>query len=385
MLINAFDPQPGRTLELHAGDLFEQGFQLDVLVISAREGFYEPEAGSMVAVLENMCGITVGQLPRELDFSDSSLLKAWITPDLETLPDPPQWPAHSLTRFRRLAVVETAPDVIQQADECPVFQQLYSFLALLPLYGINAHTVACPLLNTGRQQADPSQVYPALIRGVRENFRHLPELNRLLIFDLREQDLRLLGQEIDRALDRPAVQSHFLKLNHEEFPQVRDVIESLRAFLLQHRDIQNAPQIKADAGLILKELTGESLTLVAVGVAARRLIESLLNLRMQQLEISLQLDGSNRDLFQKLNRMRYRINSWSLSALHTVRSFGNWMAHCEDEQLAEDDDKISASHVKINDMLSMLLALQRVVDDYPWRSQRSIPRRVKTPKPLQSL
>jgi hypothetical protein len=377
MLINAFDPQPGRTLELHAGDLFEQGFQLDVLVISAREGFYEPEEGSMVAVLKNKCGITVGQLPRELDFSDSSLLKAWITPDLETLPEPPQWPAHSLTRFRRLAVVETAPDLIQQDDECPVFQQLYSFLALLPLYGINAHTVACPLLNTGRQQADPSQVYPALIRGVRENLRHLAELNRLLIFDLREQDLRLLGREIDRVLDRPAVQSHFLKLNHEEFPQVRDVMGSMRN-LLEQPDIQVSPSIKADVELILRELNGDAITLVTLGVAARALVEGLVNLRMGN-------RGASLKLFVKINMMKRDISSWSLSALHSVRSFGNWMAHCKDDRQIDQDDNMPTRQVKMTDMMAMLLALQRVVDDYPWRIQRYRSKPMRTRQSLQSL
>ena len=377
MLINAFDPQPGRTVELHAGDLFEQGFQLDVLVISAREGFYEPEAGSMVAVLKNKCGITVGQLPRELDFSDSALLKAWITPDLETLPDPPQWPAHSLTRFRRLAVVETAPDHIQQDDECPVFQQLYSFLALLPLYGIKAHTVACPLLNTGRQQADPNQVYPALIRGVRENFRHLPELNRLLIFDLREQDLRLLGREIDRVLDRPAVQSHFLKLSLEEFPQVRDVMVSMRN-LLERPDIQASPSIKADVELILRELSGDAITLVTLGVTARALIEGLVNLRMGN-------RGASLKLFAKINMMKRDISSWSLSALHSVRAFGNWMAHCKNDRQTDQDDNMPTRQVKMADMMAMLLALQRVVDDYPWRIQGSTSIPIKTRQPLQSF
>ena len=62
--LNAFDAAPGRTVLISHGDLFAEGIKVDLLVISAREGFYEPEDGSMVSVLLKKCGLVVGDLRR---------------------------------------------------------------------------------------------------------------------------------------------------------------------------------------------------------------------------------------------------------------------------------------------------------------------------------
>ena len=58
--LNAFDAAPGRTV-LTAGDLFEEAINVDLLVISAWENYYEGEPGSMVAVLRDRCGLEVKQ------------------------------------------------------------------------------------------------------------------------------------------------------------------------------------------------------------------------------------------------------------------------------------------------------------------------------------
>ena len=60
MLLNAFDPVQGRTVILNAGDLFAEAIDVDLLVISAWDGFYQPQAGSMIATLRERCGLDVG-------------------------------------------------------------------------------------------------------------------------------------------------------------------------------------------------------------------------------------------------------------------------------------------------------------------------------------
>jgi hypothetical protein len=46
MLKHAYAPAEDRTLELRSGDFFREGLTTDLLVISAWDGYYEPEQGT---------------------------------------------------------------------------------------------------------------------------------------------------------------------------------------------------------------------------------------------------------------------------------------------------------------------------------------------------
>ena len=127
--LNAFDAAPGRTVVVTAGDLFEEAISVDLLVISAWENYYEGEPGSMVAVLRDRCGLEVKQLQESpaLDLRAATTIRAWITPPLAELAIPPSWPEGSLTRFSRLAVVESPRNGPIEATDQQVFQQLFCF------------------------------------------------------------------------------------------------------------------------------------------------------------------------------------------------------------------------------------------------------------------
>jgi hypothetical protein len=83
-LLNVFDAAPGRTVAVIEGDLFEEAIQVDLLVISAWENYYEGEPGSMVATLQERCGLSVKTLQRTpaLDLRRVDTIRAWITPAL---------------------------------------------------------------------------------------------------------------------------------------------------------------------------------------------------------------------------------------------------------------------------------------------------------------
>ena len=76
MLLNAFDPVQGRTVVLNAGDLFAEAIDVDLLVISAWDGFYQPQAGSMIAALHERFGFEVGSLLRQLDLTVAETIRA---------------------------------------------------------------------------------------------------------------------------------------------------------------------------------------------------------------------------------------------------------------------------------------------------------------------
>lgn len=75
--------------------------------------------------------------------------------------------------------------------------------------------------------------------------------------------------------------------------------------------------------------------------------------------------GRGLSLFQQINLLSrdVSVSAWSASAMHTVRTFGNWMGHAPP---GDDTDALPERGVEPSDMLLMLYALQRVLSDYPW-------------------
>lgn len=367
--LNAFDAAPGRTVVISHGDLFAEAINVDLLVISAKEGFYEPESGSMVSVLLNRCGLVVADLRRApaLDLTQAPTIRAWVTPELETLPVKPQWPEGSRTRFRRLAVVETAQKELIDGDEQPVFQQMFCLLALLPMHGIECTSAATPLLNTGRQNAQPRQLYPAMIRAVGNGFRHVPDLSQLVIFDLKRDNLEELSKEIDRTLERSPLQRERLSIREENRELIDRLLLSLERFKLDQKDVMQDQEAQQFIAEIEHQLRSPDITLVTLAITSRKLLESLVARRLYG-------RGKGMNLYSMIHLLTPDISAWSSNAMHTVRIFGNWMGHASANG---EPDQLPRSPVRHDDMLTMLLSLQRVLDDYPWplRVRKLLPRK----------
>jgi len=348
MLLNAFDVDPGaaeRTLELQAGELFGLGLQADVLVVSAWRGSYTPVPGTLVHRLQEVCGLDLARCPRALDCSDSPV-GAWISPPLDQIGGGIRWSEATRTRFSRIAVVESPHQPVGDAIEpWPVFQQLFSLLALLPLQGIQCPVVATPLLSAGNQQVAPRRLFPALLASCRSGFRHVPDLERLIVFDRQQEPLQWLATQIDVELGRNPADRQRITL---------DGIEALREGLLGvlagfgrlHPQLAN----EVDLHELQHLIADGQVSPVALGLHSRRLVELLVRHK---------LGWRRGTLYQGLQSLqRADINPWILSCLHQVRVFGNWMGHP-----SPPDRQQAVSSV---DITTMMASLQRVLECYPW-------------------
>jgi hypothetical protein len=268
-ILNAFDAAPGRTVEVVVGDLFAETIDVDLLVISAWVDHYEPDPGSMVAALLERCGLKVGELQRQLDLSKEPTIRGWVSQPLDKLKSPPYWPEESNTRFKRLAVVESLREPKEEATEKTVFRQLFCLLALMPLHGIECSSVATPLLNTGRQMAKPDQLYPAMLRAVGNGFRHVPDLRKLVIFDLKREPLDKLCSQIDEKLGRSSFQRISLTKDHQE--QLRKLLQTLDNFQDKHGDVVQDPDLRGYFTTIIQQLSGKEVTLVTLAITGRKL------------------------------------------------------------------------------------------------------------------
>jgi hypothetical protein len=346
MLLNAFDVDPGaaeRTLEIQCGELFELGISADLLVVSAWQGVYEPVPGTLVERLEQACGLRLGLLPRALDLTGSAI-GAWVSPPLRELPHPPAWPGNSATRFQRLAVVES-PRQGTDGDPWPVFNQLFCLLALLPLQNIHCPVVATPLLSAGNQRVAPERLFHHLLERCRTGFRHVPDLERLIVFDRQRSALEQLADRIDLELGRHSGEREQVALSPADTP-VQELQGVLRGFCSRHPQLR----VEADVNELSHLLASGSTTAIALGMHGRRLVEHLVLQRLGWRR------GTLYQGIQALNRMD--LDPWLISCLHQVRVFGNWMGH--------PSHSGRSRAVNRSDLTAMLSALLRVLEDYPW-------------------
>ena len=86
-------------------------------------------------------------------------------------------------------------------------------------------------------------------------------------------------------------------------------------------------------------------------VHSRRLFERL---------VRHHLGWRNGGLYQGLQALQRReLNPWIVSCLHQVRVFGNWMGHPSPPERRQSVTPV--------DLATMLAALHRVLESYPWR------------------
>jgi hypothetical protein len=381
--INAFDAAAGRTVEIWHGDLFAEQINVDLLVISAKQNFYEPVPGTMVKVLEDRCKIKVGSLPRELDLMGLPTIRGWVSTELQQLPEPPQWPPNSQTRFQRLVVIETPWPLDAEANKGMVFEQLFRLLALLPLHGIDYSSVSTPLLNTGEQQQPPDSLFPAILDAVEGGFRHLPDLRQFMIVDLKQDALSRLSQQIDERLHRTPLQKTVLSIEDAYQPLIKGLLTSIDDFQRRNQELlQGHMEVRENLAVLLHELEGQKVTPVTLGSSARKLLEALVQSRLRSEDVG-------QGLFRQVKLLSSDISAWSGNAMHTVRIFGNWMCHAT---LGVETEARPRQDVSEDDIVAMLLALRRVLDDYPWQPTYSrrpeASRRQhqgKTTKPIEHL
>ena len=354
MLLTSLDLDPyasGRSIDVTVGDLFSLGLNIDLLVISAYDGFYEGLPGSLVAQLKERCSLDVGTLTKALGLRAAPLIRGWVTEDLESNSSQLVWPSDSSTRFRRLAIIESPPEGYPDRADWPAFNQLFCLLALLPLNGINCCSVASPLLSAGNHGIDPQRVFPSLMARCRDRLRHLPDLERLVIFDRNREAIKRLAEHIDHEARRSKSYTEEITIESSDF-DVNGLKKCLVDLTKGQQDGINTENIND----IYRQLNDRKIQPVVLGTYLRRLIENL---------IRVSLKGQATTLYQGLQILANEADgdSWLISCLHQVRVYSNWMVH--------DQTPLSASRalprtVLKEDVVMVLMALHRALKSYPW-------------------
>jgi len=261
------------------------------------------------------------------------------------------------SRFKRIAVVEGAVLDWQPDDllPWPPFNRLFSLLALLPMRQIATASVASPLLGSGDQGMDALLHIPDLLEGYRAAFRHVPELQQLILFDRIDRSLKVLGEAIDAALVRPTPASSRLPLP-KDLAGLGQLPELLRQS--QGQVGEALPDgLLHDLAELLELLDEPEISPFALGMHSRRGVEQLVQHTLADLQ------DERVSLFVGINLLRQRgVDPWLISCMHQIRCFGNWMVHPQGPG--------QRRKVEVADLLAVLASLQRVLAEYPWEQER---------------
>ena len=123
---------------------------------------------------------------------------------------------------------------------------------------------------------------------------------------------------------------------------------------MEQRPFKRPDVLAHDINELLNLLCGQEVSPIALGIHARRVVEGLVLRRLAG-----ESDAHRLNLNRGIRRLGEQgADRWLISCLHQVRCFGNWMGH------PSTDD--APRPVQLHDVIAMLSALQRVLEDYPW-------------------
>lgn len=344
LILNAFDVDPGageRTLELHCVSVTGLGMACDLLVLPDGPLSVSGSAGTPTDLLRAL-GLTSVQPSDILDFRGNGI-NAWVSCELAPL-------SHdrfsSGSAFQRIAVLED-PLLCTAGSRAPwpAFRQLFCLLAVLPLHGLHCPVVAMPLAGLCGGSREVHHIFEDLLACVRNGFRHVPDLQRLILFDEEPQALELLADRIDTELGRSVSDRQLLTMLHSEV-----LMAELRAQLSVFTSRCGIDTIGSDINELQYLLAATSISPVALGMHCRRLVERL---------VCHQLGRRSIGLYQGLRCLAEQgVSPWTISCLHQVRVFGNWMGHPSEPEHRQIVTEL--------DLISTMTALHRALEAFPW-------------------
>jgi hypothetical protein len=321
-----------KTIEIHHDDLSQLDWKVDVLVISAFQGGYNPIPGTLIHALETNCKLNVRELfnTKLYDFRDS--LHAWVSQKIEN------------NAFSYIVCLEGMNSNANDADRLEgQLEDLLAVISVLWQKGISVNTIALPFLGTGLQRVNPKVLVPLLIKKSKELLETVHATQTLYFVHPQIQAVELFNNEINTLLHRGPDRLEQLRLDSD----VASMLDGI-SMKLSQMTINFGWDSMHSVDELAQRLRQEDIRFYELGILTRRAMESILKSLI------------NSDSFMTLSDMvfelrRFNISSWMLTYMHTLRSFGNFLAH-------DTDNNDPSMQMTKEDILFFIKALDRFVD-----------------------
>ncbi len=325
-----------KTIEIHNADITNLNFKFDVLVISAYINGYIPLPGTVLASLEKNTGVVLRKYAQNPLLNLKRSLNCWLSDAFEDL------------SFKHILCVEgIETSSISDGNSQEVLTNLFGTISLLNYKGM-CSSIAMPILGAGSQQHSIHVILPKLIENAILSLNSNSKLQTIYFVEIDAAKAALIDQAINTYLNRTEEK---LELVFDD-PIVVTKLDVILSKLIQIRD-GNAHFNKQNAMTeLIDKIRDKNIRFFELGILGRKLLEFLLS------DISkLKRDGYI-SIFEYINDLKSRnVADWMLTYMHTLRVFGNSVAH-------NTESNAKPSKMNKNDIIVFTFALDRFLDFY---------------------
>jgi O-acetyl-ADP-ribose deacetylase (regulator of RNase III) len=314
-----------RTVELLRGDITTLPERVDILVVSAFSRDYDPLPGTVIDALDRRLGIRLDDLARTPAIDLRDALSVWLSREL---PDGP---------VARVLCAELSGGH-HGTDE--ILENVFAALLLAEAKRVEAGSVAMPLLGGGHQQLPPREVAELLVARAYSFLQRSHSCGRVQFVEIDHQRAASISDAMDQHLGRVRV-----TLPKEQL--VASLRQEVRHRLLASEDLFfNGSESLRTEWLVLADQ--EEVRSTELGVAARKLVEALLN----------RLVGAGQPLFKRIRTLEEKgtVAPWICGYMHVLRHLGNESAH------EQPTGGRRPPTVSPEDLIAGLFCVQRLLD-----------------------
>jgi hypothetical protein len=225
----------------------------------------------------------------------------------------------------------------------PHLSDLLAVLSVLQYKGFSIKTIAMPLLGTGQQGISMELLIPLLMKKAKEMLQTIHEVQTIYFVHPRMEIVEQIDQGINQFLNRSP---DLLELIRDD-QEIARGLDGVSNKLIALKRTFGWNEMKSLDELSYR-IVQQDIRFYELGILARRAMEGIL-------KSLIKAQG-----FMTLSEMvfelrRFNLSPWMLSYMHTLRSFGNFLAH-------DSETQASAQQMTKEDVLFFVKALDRFVD-----------------------
>jgi len=326
-----------KTIEIHNDDITKLNWNYDILVISSFQEKYKPIPNTVIKALEDNYGIIVKEYSKNPLIDLRSSLNCWVSVELKN------------KTFKHILCVEGIKTVINEKGSSEsALSNLFGTISILQYKNINASSIVMPVLGAGHQQNSVEDVLPNLIDKAINSLINNPFLNTIYFVEIDSTKAKLIDDTINNILNRG---SEKVELFLDD-PLVIQLLEQILRKLIQIQKSNKRFKNNKTFKNLIDKINNKNLRFFELGIFCRKLLEILIP------EISNLNSERYISINEHINKLRSKnIADWMISYLHTLRVFGNFVAHeKESHNIPENMEK--------EDMIVFAHALNRFLDFY---------------------
>lgn len=314
-----------RAFELLSADITKMPFEVDLIVVSSFSNYYEPLPETVIGALHKQ-GVNVEKLATTSLFDFREPFGGWVSKEIKD------------KLFKHILCIEIKGTEFALEES---IKNIFTILSVLEFGRLHIKSIALPLIGTGNQQFEATEVIDFLITHSLDYLRHSRYLEKIVFIEHKKEKADELNLAMDEILGRT-------KVKVPRGPLVDAIKQEILGNIDKILKVADDNQALIDLRRII---TTPYTRAFELGGISRKIAEL----------ISHDLSPSKKyfDLWKKIDLLANEsVAPWIIEYMHILRIFGNEAVH----EKSNPNQKPIAIDEK--DLELCLFCLQRLLSFY---------------------